>query len=264
MSGLPPYEIYATPESVSRWQIGRDASVAPPPQEGTPLALSYLVFLRVQPILGVSIHRLLGRDPDRGLFGGVSYRAARVPTVGERFAASGAVTAKKRVPSAAGELTITTLATRYRDAAGLVVEESVRMIDLPAGAPSVPARGPERQPARPKIAELAPITRTQIGWLAVESGDMNPLHFDTAYAASRLYPDIVVPGTLLAALAEREAVAALGAPLVELDLRLHAPTYPGESLALHGERDGAAIGVELFCGRQLRAEVRARAAVAGK
>jgi hydroxyacyl-ACP dehydratase HTD2-like protein with hotdog domain len=258
MSDIPAFELVATPESVSRWQIGRDGRIGPVPRSGTALPLSYLVFLRVQPILGVSIHRLLERDPDRGLFGGVTYRAARVPRVGERFSASGSVTGRKQVSSPRGELTITTLVSSYRDAGSVVVEESVRMVDIPAGPPSPPAPAARRAPRHPKLADIAPITRTQIAWLTVETGDANALHFDPAYAASRLYPDVVVPGTLLAAVIEREAARVLGAPLLELDLRLLAPTYPNEPLALHSSRGAQGLHFELLSGDQVRAEGLAR------
>jgi len=250
VSAIAAYEVRATPESVSRWRTGRDARLAAPPAEGEALPLAYFMFLRLQPILGQSIHRLLDRDPDRGLFGGVRYQAARPPRVGAQYAAAASVTEKKQ----AGELTITTLSNRYSEAGALTVEETVRMVDLPAGPPRTPARGPQKSAAYPRLVPLGPITRTQIAWYTVESGDLNPLHFDYSYAASRLYRDVVVPGTLLAALAEREAAAALGAPLVMLDLRLRAASYPGEDLVLHGRVRGAMLDFELYCGDELRAE----------
>jgi hydroxyacyl-ACP dehydratase HTD2-like protein with hotdog domain len=254
MSAIPEFTVHARPESVARWTIGRDGHAAPPPPPNAPLPLAYFVFLRVQPMLGVSIHRLLGRDPDRGLYGGVSYRAARPPRVGEAFLASGEVTATRPVATARGELTLRTLAMRYRTADGVVVEEDVRMVDLPPGPPQPPARGPARAPSAPKIADLAPITRTQIAWLTVESGDMNALHLDARYAAGRQYPDVVVPGTLTVALLERELARALGRPLRALDLRLQAACYPDEPLALHAAARDSGLAFELYAGGELRAE----------
>lgn len=254
MSGIPEFTMRARPESVARWTIGRDGRAGPPPAPGAPVPLAYFVFLRVQPILGVSIHALLERDPNRGLYGGVSYRAVRAPRVGERFVASGEVTARRQVGTARGELTLSTLAMRYRTAAGVVIEENVRMVDLPAGPPQVPARGPSRTPVAPKIAELAPVTRTQIAWLTVETGDMNALHLDAPYAATRRYPDVVVPGTLTAALVERELAAALGRPLRSLDLRLQAACYPDEPFALHAAPHEDGLAFELYAGAELRAE----------
>ncbi|MCS6920944.1 MAG: MaoC/PaaZ C-terminal domain-containing protein [Elioraea sp.] len=260
MSAFPAYEIHVTRESVSRWLLGRDGHTGPPPADGVPVPLAYFVFLRMQPILGVSVHALLGRDPDRGLLGGVTYRAERLPRVGECLRAQAAVTERKTVDGARGKLTLTTLANRYRNGKGTVLEEAVRMVDLPPGPSQPPARGPHGAPRFPRLAELAPLTRVQIAWLTVETGDMNPLHLDPAYAKSRLYPEVVVPGTLIAALAEREAVRALAAPLAELDLRLHAPTYPGEALAFHGGATSAGLEFEMLCGEELRATGRARAA----
>jgi acyl dehydratase len=254
MSAIPEFALHAAPESVARWAIGRDGRIGPLPAPGTSLPLAYLVFLRAQPLLGVSVHALLGRDPERGLYGGVSYRAARIPRVGESLLGSGEVTSRRQVGTPRGDLTITTLAVGYRVGDELVVEETVRMVDLPAGPPQPPARGPRRAPAGPKVAELAPITRTQIAWLTVETGDMNPLHLDAPYAARRGYPDVVVPGTLTAALVERAITGALGRWPRALDVRLHAACYPGEPLTLHAATAPEGLAFELFAGDELRAE----------
>jgi acyl dehydratase len=254
LGGIPEFALQATPESVARWRIGRDGAIAPPPREGDPLPLSYLVFLRVQPILGLSIHRQLDRDPDRGLYGGVRYAAVRQPRVGETFVASGSVSSRREIASARGTMVLRTLATHYRNAARPVVTETVRMVDLPPGPPGEPARGPVRTPAQPQIAELAAVTRTQVAWLTVETGDTNALHLDSAYAASRRYPDVVIPGTLTVAILERELEHVLGRPPRTLDLRLTAASYPGEAYRLHaGPKDGG-LAFELFCGDELRAE----------
>jgi hydroxyacyl-ACP dehydratase HTD2-like protein with hotdog domain len=254
MNSIPEFSVAATPESVSRWLIGRDGAVAAPPKEGSPLPLSYLVFLRVQPILGVSIHRLLERDPDRGLYGGVQYRAERTPRVGEVFIASSNVTSRREVASPRGTLVLRTLETQYRNSGSTVVTESVRMVDLPQGPPQAPSRGPGRAPAFPRIAEIAPIARTQIAWLTVETGDLNALHLDSSYAASRLYPDVVVPGTLTVAILERELGRALGRAPRILDLRLTSASYPGEAWALHAVAKGPGLAFEVFAGGELRAE----------
>lgn len=254
MSGIPEFSLAATPESVARWLVGRDGGIAAAPKEGAPLPLSYLVFLRVQPILGMSIHRLLDRDPDRGLYGGVQYRAEREPRVGEVFIASGVVKSRREVASPRGMLVLRTLETQYRNSASTVVTESVRMVDLPQGPPQAPSRGPGRPPTLPKIVDIAPVTRTQIAWLTVETGDMNALHLDSVYAASRLYPDVVVPGTLTVAILERELARALGRVPRMIDLRLTAASYPGEHWQLHAGTKGGGLAFELFSGGELRAE----------
>jgi hydroxyacyl-ACP dehydratase HTD2-like protein with hotdog domain len=216
--------------------------------------LSYLVFLRVQPLVGDTIHRMLDRDPDRGLYGGVSYRAERTPRVGELFIAHGTIKARKEIAGPRGTMVLRTLETLYRNLATPIVSESVRMVDLPPGPPQPPPRGQEKTPAHPKVAELAPVTRTQIAWLTVETGDMNALHLDSRYAASRLYPDVVIPGTLTVAILERELEKLLARPLRSLDLRLLAPCFPGEAYALHAGPKEAGLAFQLYAGGELRAE----------
>ncbi len=254
MSAIPRFSVPVTPESVGRWTLGRDDALTPPPADGSPVPLAYFVFLRMQPILGLSMHALLQRDPDRGLYGGVTYRAQRSPRVGEVLIATGEVSARREVPAARGTLVMRTLDVQYRNLSGVVVSESVRMIDLPPGPPAPPPRGPETPPAYPKIADLAPVTPTQIAWLTVETGDMNRLHLDRAYAASRLYPDVVVPGTLTAAILERELSRFLGRGLRAFDLRLLAPCFPGEAYALHAGAHADGLAFQLYAGAGLRAQ----------
>ncbi len=254
MSAMPRFSLELSPQSVGRWTLGRDDALAPPPGDGSAVPLAYFVFLRMQPILGVSVHALLQRDPDRGLYGGVTYRAQRSPRVGETLIASGEVSERREVPSARGTLVLRTLDMEYRDLSGAVVNESVRMIDLPPGPPAPPPAGPTTPPAYPKIADLAPITRTQIAWLTVETGDMNPLHLDRAYAASRLYPDVVVPGTLTAAILERELSRFLRRALRTFELRLLAPCFPGEGYALHAGAHADGLAFQLYAGASLRAQ----------
>lgn len=254
MSAVPAFSLHATPESVARWRIGRDGVASPPPKEGDPLPLSYLVFLRVQPILGVAIHHLLDRDPDRGLYGGVGYRAEGIPRVGERFVAAGKVISRREVATPRGTLVLRTLETGYRDAGGAVVTESVRMVDLPPGPPQPPAAGPRKASAMPKVADIAPLTRNQVAWLTVETGDMNPLHLDSSYAASRLFPDVVVPGTLTAAVLERELCRVLGRALRAFELRLNAASFPGQAFTLHAAPKDGGLAYEMFRGDELMAE----------
>lgn len=258
MEPVLAFDLPVTGQSVARWMMARDDRITAPPPDGAPLPLSFLVFLRAQPILGLSLHAALGRDPDRGLYGGVSYRAPDLPRVGQALRGSSAVTARKTVDSPRGPMTITTLLTRYAGASLAPVEESVRMIDLPPG-PAPIASPPPRDPSPgfAPLAVLAPITRRQVSWMTVETGDVNHLHFDTAYASGRGYRDIVVPAPLISALVERE-LTRHGGPVVELDLRFQAPTHPGDELALFGRHDGDQMQIEVFAGGTLRLEGRAR------
>lgn len=240
------FELVLDGERVGRWLTARDDRITSPPAAGSAVPLPFLVFLRMQPILGLSIHDWLGRDPERGLYGGVSYAARRLPRVGQTLAATSGVTERKRVSSPTGELTITTLRTVYRGADGEVATETVRMIDLPASAKRPTAPEPVAAPtADPLLARWPSISRRQVAWMTVETGDMNPLHVDQAVASRRGFADIVVPAPLLTALVERELAGLLGAHPLRLDVRYQAPTLLGAALALHGRREGAQVGFTL-------------------
>jgi len=251
---LPEFRVRASVESVARWRIGRDGKLSPPPREGDPVPLAYFVFLRIQPLLGLSIHEHFGRDPDRGLYGGVCYEASRLPRVGEDFVASAVVTSFRELDSLRGRLTFRTLTTDYRDTEGSVLREAVRMIDLPSGPPSKPPQGPTRPPTGQLVSSIPAITRTQIAWLTVETGDINALHLDAYYAEKRHYPHVVVPGTLTVALLERELTRVLGRPLGRIDLRLTAASFPGEDYLLYASPEGDGLTFELYHGNALRAE----------
>jgi acyl dehydratase len=247
-----------TPDSVCRWRVGRDGRLGPPPLIGEEVPLSYLVFLRAQPALGISFHELLGRDPDRGLYGGVNYRLLATLRVGQTLAATSEITERRQVESANGILTLTTLLTTYRSDSVVCATEAVRMVDLPAGSPKSAGQKAPREPVHPLLASFPPISRNQVAWLTVETGDMNALHLDVEYARARGFGDVVVPATLITALTERELASDAGERVVELDARYHAPTFPGEVLELHASRQGDEVSHEVFVQGKLRADGRAR------
>ena len=250
---LPPFAHTITPESAARRLAARDGSFAVPPPPGTALPLSYLCFLRIQPAKGISIHRALGRDPDRGLFGGVSYRADRAPRVGDTFSSSAAVRERRTITSPRGELVLTTLDVTHRAADGAGIVESVRMVDLPPGPPQPPARGPIEATALPRATALGSAGAVQTAWMTVETGDMNPLHLDLAYAQSRLFPAVVLPGPLMAALIEDAVTRVAGRAPIGLAVRLRAANHPGEALSLYAEPTCARFRVHGPAG-DLRAE----------
>jgi len=236
---LPAFDIDITPESASRWLMGRDGAFPPRvPVTGDAVPLSYLFFLRSQPAAGISIHAELGRDPDRGLFGGVRYERHRGIRVGDRLTADARVTERKTVESPRGDMVLTTLVNEWRAGEDLAVTETVRMVDLPPGPPSAPAAGPEADSALSSICDPVSFTRTQIAWLTVETGDTNALHLDRDYALSRQFPDVVVPGTLIVPVAEKALSATAGMPLQMLDVRFRAPTFPEENIVVKAIADG--------------------------
>ena len=57
------FNLAVTPESLARWQIGRDGVQAGTCKDGDAVPLTYLVFLRAQPLIGTSFHEILDRDP---------------------------------------------------------------------------------------------------------------------------------------------------------------------------------------------------------
>ncbi len=258
---LPRWTIEVTPESVCRWYVGRDGRLPDHiPVHGDEVPLTYLFFLRSQPAAGISIHTVLGRDPDRGLFGGARYHRHRGVQVGDTLTATAAIEDRKTVVGKSGDRVISTLVTRWIAAGKPAVTEAVQMVDLPPGPLAPPAIGP---PANRELEEVGcplSFSRTQIAWLAVETGDWNPLHFDSVYARMRRFADTVVPGTLIAPVAERILRELIGAPLASLELRFRAPTYPGEEIRiLAGCEDGGLWKFEVVGKGQVRALGQARA-----
>lgn len=235
---LPPFSIDVTPESFSRWLVGRDDALPKTiPEAGSDVPLSYLFFLRSQPAAAISIHAELGRDPDRGLFGGVRYQRHAGISVGDTLDASAKVTERKTVESPRGEMLLTTLVNQWHAGDTLAVTETVRMVDLPPGPPAEPAAGPGADTALGIVGEPTAFSRRQIAWLTVETGDLNPLHVDRDYATSRLFPDVVVPGTLIVPFAEKMLSTSVGRNLETLDVRFRAPTYPGEEIFVAARKD---------------------------
>ena len=252
---LPPFAIDVTAESVCRWLVGRDGDLPDTlPAAGDPVPMSYLFFLRSQPASARSIHAELGRDPDRGLFGGVLYERHGGVFVGDRLDANAVVTERKIVDSPHGDMQLTTLVNRWTCDGNDAVTETVRMVDLPPGPPSPPAAGPDADTDLEAISTPITFTRKQIAWLTVETGDLNALHLDRSYAESRLFPDVVVPGTLIVPLVEKALQEKTGTPLQRLDARFRAPTFPDEDIVVTAREDSDGSWRFEVCGNgQVRA-----------
>lgn len=247
------FDVDVTAESEARWRMARDGTIAQGSHKTLPL--SYFVFLRAQPILGRSIHAMLGRDPDRGLYGGARYRLQRRPQIGMRLTAQSAVRDRKQVETERGIITITTLDTTYHHSSETCLIETVRMIDLPLAPAAGASRavGPEPTEALPKLIDVPPFARRQMSWMAVETGDMNHLHFDPVYARGRGFKDVVVPAPLITAKLEQLISRHADHPVTELDIRFHAPTFPDEPLVLHGHVENEGVAFELVGDGTLRA-----------
>ena len=89
---------------------------------------------------------------------------------------------------------------------------------------------------------LAPITRDQVQSYAEAVGDFNPVHFDVDFARAAGLPDTVVHGPLTVAKITDVLVAQLGADaLLNLDVRLRAPVFPGDQLTVESAEYGVAV-----------------------
>lgn len=82
-------------------------------------------------------------------------------------------------------------------------------------------------------ATAAPISRDAVGLFGDAVGDHNPVHFDLEFATAAGLPDTVVHGPLTAAIVLDLLVDQLGADAVlNLDLRLRGPVFPGDRLTI--------------------------------
>lgn len=98
---------------------------------------------------------------------------------------------------------------------------------------------------------------------ATLSGDHNPLHVDSDYARHSGHPAPVVHGAMLGALVSRLVGMELPGRrslLLNLKLSFAAPTYPGDTLSVHGrvqsmhaDQRAVVLRVEIHCDDELRA-----------
>ncbi|MDQ1488066.1 MAG: hypothetical protein QOD57_4270 [Actinomycetota bacterium] len=89
---------------------------------------------------------------------------------------------------------------------------------------------------------LPPITREQVQHYAEAVGDFNPMHFDVDFAKAAGLPDTVVHGPLTVAKIADVLVAQLGADaLLNLDVRLRAPVFPGDELTVESADYGVSV-----------------------
>ena len=89
---------------------------------------------------------------------------------------------------------------------------------------------------------LAPITRDQVQQYGEAVGDFNPIHFDRDFARKAGLPDTVVHGPLTVAKIADVLVAQLGVDaLLNLDVRLRAPIFPGDELTVEAADYGVKV-----------------------
>jgi acyl dehydratase len=88
-------------------------------------------------------------------------------------------------------------------------------------------------------ATTQPVTRERVAAYGDAVGDHNPVHFDPGFAATAGLPDTVVHGPLTTAIVIDCLVAQLGADqLLNVDVRLRGPVFPGDALTLTPVRWG--------------------------
>ena len=82
-------------------------------------------------------------------------------------------------------------------------------------------------------ATARPVSREAVRLFGDAVGDHNPVHFDAGFAKAAGLPDTVVHGPLTAAVVLDLLVAQLGADaILNLDLRLRGPVFPGDQLTI--------------------------------
>ena len=82
------------------------------------------------------------------------------------------------------------------------------------------------------------VTQERVGEYAEASGDHNPLHLDSEFAATTQYGRIVAHGMLVMAYSSELMTLAFGKSWLEggrLKLRFRAPVYPGDQITTFGE-----------------------------
>lgn len=89
---------------------------------------------------------------------------------------------------------------------------------------------------------LAPITQDRVRLVADALDDHNRIHFDADFAKASGLPSTIVHGCLTAALAADVLVAQVGADrLLNLDVRLRAPVFPGDELTVEATEYGVSV-----------------------
>lgn len=96
-------------------------------------------------------------------------------------------------------------------------------------------------------ATAAPIGRDAVAAFGDAVGDHNPVHFDADFAARAGLPNTVVHGPLTTAIVLDLLVSQLGADrILNLDLRLRGPVFPGDRLSISPiDYGGGSHGVEV-------------------
>ena len=86
------------------------------------------------------------------------------------------------------------------------------------------------------------VTRAQVRRYAEAVDDYNPIHFDLEFAKAAGLPDTIVHGPITVAKIADVLVGHFGVDvLLNIDVRLRAPVFPGEELIVAGTDYGVSV-----------------------
>jgi acyl dehydratase len=258
-TAFPSFVYRIEPVKAAEFARAIGDELRPLPGGGMEVPVGFLFFVTAQD--SGAVFRAAGVGWEDVLFGGLALRYERPLRVGETLRGRTCVTEVKR----RGELAFTSLETRYADERGELALAEVSTIVVRSGPPqpSPPPALTGHLPRQGGGAFHARVDRMAIAWMAVALEDPNPIHVEDEVARAAGFPSVIAHGTFpigaIGALLTRQR----GAGAVRsLDVRLVAPTYPGETVtAVAGPGDGE-LDVSAHAGDRVvargRAEVAAR------
>jgi acyl dehydratase len=147
-------------------------------------------------------------------------------------------------------IVLTSVETAWTTSDGWRLTETTEMADIFGDRTPADERHPTLFGER---VDLGPVSRLRIAWCCTATEDLQDVHHDADLARARGYDDVLVPGTLLAAIAEG-ALRNRYPSLEKLSLRFTAPLYPDDALSLTIGHDGenSAASLEFVASRAFR------------
>ena len=225
-TAFEPFVYRIEPVKAAEFARAIGDGLRPLPGGGIAAPVGFLFFVTAQD--SGAVFRAAGVGWADVLFGGLSLRYARPVRVGETLRGRTCVTEVKR----RNELAFASLETRYADDRGLAVLDEVSTVVVRTAPPRpLPPRGGGGPPGPDGGTFQVRVDRMAIAWMAVALEDPNPIHLEDEVARAAGFPSVIAHGTFpvgaIGALLTREHGAG---SVRSLDVRLLAPTYPGETV----------------------------------